>query len=313
MLRGQRLDEVLHRVGRAYLGQPLDALPGGAFPLLVKFLDARENLSIQVHPDDTYARAREGWPFGKSEMWYVLGAEPGARVFHGLARDVSAEELGRVFSDGAPVDVLAQVEVHPGDVLINPPGTVHALGGGIVLYELQQSCDLTYRLYDWDRSAGNGPPRELHLDKGLEVIDARALTRHKVEPVVLAEPNYERAILCVSRYFVAERLTYSSRLRIEPPRPRFELLTVLVGRCRVRSGADEAWHPLRPGESVLLPAVHGAYEVEAAEGPSSVIRAYVPDLLADLVEPLRARGIPVEQIAQLGGDVTRSDLVPYLR
>lgn len=299
---GRTLAEVLQADAPTYLGKPLDEIPGRAFPLLVKFLDAAENLSVQVHPDDSYARAREGQPFGKCEMWYVLATEPGAAVYHGLRRELSPDELRTALAQGRLVDELERVEVQPGDVLINHPGTIHALGGGVVLYELQQSCDLTYRLYDWDRGG-----RELHLDLGLAVIDRRPHRTHRVEPISIDEPNYARTFLAASRYFAAELLTVKDRGRVPMVPDRWELLTAL-DRVRVRVFPRGRWRVMSPGETVLLPVGAEGFNLEAREGSARVIRAYVPDLRRDLIDPLRARGVADERIVGLGGDEIRSDL-----
>ena len=138
----------------------------GEFPLLIKLLDARELLSVQVHPDDTYARANEG-KFGKTEAWVVLNCEPGCKIAYGI--DTNGRDLRSVVEDGEIESVLNWVEVRPGDVFYIPAGTVHALGGGIQCYEIQQSSDVTYRFWDWGRVGRDGKPRELHTQKALDV------------------------------------------------------------------------------------------------------------------------------------------------
>ena len=138
----------------------------GEFPLLIKLLDARELLSVQVHPDDTYARANEG-KFGKTEAWVVLNCEPGCKIAYGIETD--SRDLRSVVESGEIESALNWVEVRPGDVFYIPAGTVHALGGGIQCYEIQQSSDVTYRFWDWGRVDKNGNPRELHTEKALDV------------------------------------------------------------------------------------------------------------------------------------------------
>jgi len=275
----------------------------GDFPLLIKFLDANENLSIQVHPDDDYARRVEGVPYGKCEMWYILQAEPGAVVYHGTKKALNRDELTRCLADGSIVEYLAKIEVRPGDVLINPPGTIHALGAGIVLYELQQSCDLTYRLYDWDRGT-SGAPRSLHLDKGADVSDLDPPAQHCVQPVRLDD---ETVILCACQYFVAELHTWRTARPSPGTDPRFEIFTVLEGAFRLRH--PDGWRlDVRSGDSVLVPARVGPYTVTPTSDACQVIRSYVPNLRGDVVDPLLRRGATAEQIVQLGGDPRRSDL-----
>jgi len=140
------------------------------FPLLAKFIDARADLSVQVHPDDTYAQAHEGGKLGKTECWYILRAEPGARVVYGLKRSSSVAEVRRAVEETQLDELLNAFEVHSGDVIFVPAGTVHAICSGVVLYELQEYSDVTYRLYDYGRIQANGRPRELHLERGLALL-----------------------------------------------------------------------------------------------------------------------------------------------
>jgi mannose-6-phosphate isomerase len=283
------------------------------FPLLVKLLDAREHLSIQVHPDDAYAQAREGQPFGKCEMWYVLEAAPGAAVYHGLRRDLTAEAFRRALAGAAIVDAVEQVEVQPGDVLINTPGVVHALGAGVVIFELQQSSDLTYRLYDWDRGAVSGARRELHLEPGAEVADRRPIGEHKIWPVLLAAAPVRRLLLAACRFFAAELVELSSDTALSIPGGRLHLVTALEGSATVRSPSPNSVSlQIRSGQTCLIPAALPHTDLRA-NGLTRLIRSYVPDLRADVVDPLRALGVADDRIAQLGGDGDRSDLERLLR
>jgi mannose-6-phosphate isomerase len=195
-------------------------------------------------------------------------------------------------------------------VIMNPPGTIHALGEGTLLYELQQSSDLTYRLYDWDR---NDPSRQLHIAKSLDVADLLPLSLHKTEPVTVEEPGASRTYLCACKDFAAERVAVRASIVERPAGACFHVLTVLQGAGSVRYGTlSRPRVPLRAGESVLVPARLNEY-VRPAEGPPLVvIKAYVPDLVQDIVMPLRRRGVAEETIVQLGGDPRHSDLAPYL-
>ncbi|HEX5415440.1 MAG TPA: type I phosphomannose isomerase catalytic subunit [Chloroflexota bacterium] len=276
---------------------------GGEFPLLIKFLDANDNLSIQVHPDDGYAQRVEGVPFGKCEMWYILHAEPGAVVYHGTREALTREQVARALGDGSIVEYLARIEVRPGDVLINPPGTIHALGAGVVLYELQQSCDLTYRLYDWGR-AGGATARPLHLDKGADVSLLDPPEVHTIQPV---PRDRETVLLCACRYFAAELQTVYRPQVEDGDSSRFEILTALDNGLRLRQD-DGTRLDLRAGDSVLLPARLGPFTLTPTGSRARFVRAYVPDLAADIVEPLRNMGVGDDLIVQLGGDPARSDL-----
>ena len=159
--KGKTLQEVF-----TLWGDRLTGKQGKDFPLMLKLLDARRDLSVQVHPDDAYALAHEG-KFGKSEAWYILDAEPGARLVYGV--DAEGEKLREIVEAGQLEEHLHWVEAHPGDVFYIPSGTIHALGPGIQCYEIQQSSDVTYRFWDWNRTGLDGKPRELHLRQALDV------------------------------------------------------------------------------------------------------------------------------------------------
>jgi mannose-6-phosphate isomerase len=308
--RGTTLADLVRDHPRAILGEALAQGQPALFPLLVKLIDTQETLSVQVHPDDGYAARRAGEPFGKAEAWYILDAEPGARLMHGVRSALTRADAEEAVRSGRLRALLHHVEVLPGDVIMNPAGTVHALGGGFLLYELQQSSDLTYRLYDWDR---DDPLRPLHIKESLDVADLEPLDQHVTRPVVLHEPAATRSILFASEPFAAELLEISTHTVQRPAGRRFHILTVLQGTGWLRYG-PQGGDGLRllAGDSVLVPACLEEYRVGAEPGPVVLLKAYVPDLWHDLVVPLRQRGIPDEEIVQLGGDARRSDLARYL-
>ena len=169
-LAGLSLLEVVDRYGELLLGKAVTQRYGGVFPLLVKFIDARADLSIQVHPDDHLAHERHQC-FGKTEMWYVMKAEPGAYLYSGLAEPISRYEYEHRVADGSICDVLARHEVKAGDVFFIPAGRIHAICGGILLAEVQQSSDVTYRIFDYNRPGLDGKPRQLHTELAVDAID----------------------------------------------------------------------------------------------------------------------------------------------
>jgi mannose-6-phosphate isomerase len=279
------------------------------FPLLAKLIDAREQLSVQVHPDDAYAQEHEGEPFGKAEAWYIVAAEPGACLIHGITTPLARSEAEKAIRTGALRGMLKYVPVSAGDVIMNPPGTIHALGEGLVLYEIQQSSDLTYRLYDWDR---NDPNRPLHIQKSLDVADWEPLSTHKTRVVDMDGPGYRRTLLAACQYFAAELLRLESPVVERPEGECFHVLTVLQGSGSVHYGRSlSSQVDLSPGDSTLIPAGLAEYRLQARDVPLQVIKAYVPDLLNDIINPLRRRGIPIETIVQLGGEPRNSDLLRY--
>ncbi len=167
---GTSLSELINKYGESFVGYA----PENKFPLLVKLIDAKESLSIQVHPDDEYANKNENGKFGKEEAWLILHSEPNARIIYGIKELVEKDDLLMCFNEGvSPVKYLQYVEVNPGDVFYIPPGTVHALGEGIVVYEIQQSSDVTYRMWDWNRVDKDGNKRELHIDDSVACINIK--------------------------------------------------------------------------------------------------------------------------------------------
>ena len=163
------------------------------FPLLIKLIDARDNLSIQVHPSDEYALKREN-SFGKSEMWHIIDAEPHSGLYVGLKRDYSQNEIEAKLKDNTIEECLNFFEVKPGDTFLINPGTIHAIGKGVRLIEIQQTSDLTYRLYDYQRKDKNGNYRELHIDKALKVIDYHKYNNQHISGDVLADNQYFKVI-----------------------------------------------------------------------------------------------------------------------
>ena len=171
-LKGRDIISVIDEFGPDILGDAVYEEFGGKLPLLVKFIDAKKDLSIQVHPDDRLAMERHQC-FGKTEMWYIISAEPGASILAGFKEELSPEEYKRRVADGTIVDALARHEVHPGDVFFIPAGRVHAICGGVYLAEVQQSSDITYRLYDYNRPGLDGKPRQLHTELAADAINYR--------------------------------------------------------------------------------------------------------------------------------------------
>ncbi len=170
-LAGKTLTELMNEYGPALVGKKVFEKTGTEFPLLIKFIDAKDNLSVQVHPDDNMAsRIRPGLK-GKTEMWYVVGADKGARLLSGLTQEITPDEYEERVRDKSITDVLASHEIHPGDVFFLPAGRIHAIGAGAFVAEIQQTSDITYRIYDYGRLGLDGKPRDLHIEQAKEAID----------------------------------------------------------------------------------------------------------------------------------------------
>jgi len=243
-LGGMKLTEVFQRHGSALTGLPVEA----GFPLLVKLIDAREMLSVQVHPGDAYAAARHN-KRGKTEAWVVLAAPEGAKLVLGLA---AGADLAAAVRDGDLTAQLAWLPVAPGDALYIPHGLVHALGDGIVVYEIQQSSDLTYRLWDWNRAGPDGRPRALHTGDALHV--ARALPGRKLAGVELSAPGGRKTAFICDDNFELWRLDVSGRMALEAGQMR--LLTALGSGEVLWEGGSL---PVAAGDTVVVPADCGAW------------------------------------------------------
>ena len=233
-LSGKTLTEAADVMGAELLGEFKE------FPLLLKLLDAKERLSVQVHPDDEYAARVEG-KRGKTEAWYILNADPGAKLVFGV-KAKSSEELRQIVASGHIEDTLNWIDVRPGDCLYIQSGTVHAIGGGIVLYEIQQSSDVTYRMWDWGR------PREIHTQKALDVTRCDIVTR-PVEPQTTEVMGGERISLIDGDLFKLTRLNVMGRMPVEAD--SFALITALGDGAIEYDGGSVLVHN---GESVLIPA-----------------------------------------------------------
>ncbi|HLW03130.1 MAG TPA: type I phosphomannose isomerase catalytic subunit [Ktedonobacterales bacterium] len=273
--QGRSLSDLVVELGEPLLGTQALEVFGPRFPLLAKFIDAQDKLSVQVHPADEYARQHEGGKLGKTEAWYILHADPGAALIHGLRRAVTHEEVRHAIADVTLESLLHEEQVQAGDVVFVPAGTVHAIGAGIVLYELQEYSDVTYRQYDYGRLTAEGKPRELHVEKALDVMDYEPTPIHKVRPVVLndqAGVSLHRCLVAC-RYFVLEELILQGALKGITNRSSCQILSLLDGTCTLSTGRDEPL-ALGKGDTVVLPAALGAYYL--AGDACRLLRSYVP-------------------------------------
>lgn len=271
---GATLGTLVERFGVRLIGTRSAEVFGHRFPLLTKFIDAQQPLSVQVHPNDEYAAAHENGKLGKTETWYILHADPGAQLVYGLARDTVQDEVRRAIAETRLEDLLYTFEAHAGDIIFVPAGTVHAIGAGIILYELQEYSDVTYRLYDYGRLQPDGTPRELHVEKGLDVMRYGRMAVERVAPVAIAVPGTagSRRILVACHYFVEEELRLSGATDAETDGTSCHILTVLGGECRLRSAHGE--FTLMLGDTAVVPASAGAYWLAASD--VQLVRSYVP-------------------------------------
>jgi len=266
-LAGTTLRELLADAPRRVLGPAKPA--NGRFPLLLKFIDARQELSVQVHPNDAQAYARKPGQAGKTEAWVVLEADPAtSKIYAGFRPGVGPDTFRAAMSDRAAHRTLHQFTPAPGDCVFLRAGTVHAIGANILLFEVQQTSDITYRLYDWDRvDAKTGKPRDLHVEDGLACSDFAAGPCHPVRPEVEADAPGKRERLVRCEYFTLHRVAAEAPVTLGQE-----------GRCRVVvcvAGAGTlAGEPVAAGDVVLLPAEVGAAEL-VPDGSATVLECGV--------------------------------------
>lgn len=252
---GITLQQLIDRQGRDVLGDSGRLFE--EFPILIKLIDAKDNLSIQVHPSNEYAMAHEGQP-GKTELWYILDAEPGAFLYYGFQTAMTQAEFAAAIAENTLTHYLNAVEVHPGDVIFIPAGTLHAIGKGILLAEVQQNSNVTYRVYDYGRIGADGKPRALHVPQ------AQAVTE-------LCPPRKSFSFgghLARCEYFTVDR--FDGGFSDLCDGSSFTSLLILDGEGVLRCGGEQL--EVRKGDSLFLPAASGAYQME---GNCSTLRTRV--------------------------------------
>jgi len=274
---GKTLGALVDELGRALLGEQAMAIFGRRFPLLAKFIDANAQLSVQVHPEDDYAAQYEGGKLGKTEFWYILATEPGAKIVYGFKADTSRADVQRAIEDVTLDTLLHEESVSAGDVIFVPAGTVHAICSGVMLYELQQYSDITYRMYDYGRLTTSGTPRELHVERSLDVSHYGAARRVKAKPVFLVGgTGYEDRCLVACRYFVTRELHLKQNATMSGRTDKScVILTSLGAEVQVRYGTSSGQsEPLSRGQTMVLPADLGEFSVE---GSGILLFSYVPN------------------------------------
>lgn len=270
--KGMDLATYIAQQPAAVLGKGVAKAYDNQLPLLVKFIDAKRNLSIQVHPNDEMA-ARLFHKKGKSEMWYVISAEPGAYLYAGFKTAINAQEYRRLIAEGDITTVLAKHRVHPGDVFYIPAGRVHAIDEGIVLAEIQQSSDLTFRIYDYGRLGMDGKPRELHTDLAAEALDYNVYDNYRTTyshealkaKEVLATRYFNVRVVDTETPFHRNLLKYDS----------FIISLCIEGDCKIKIRATGDEITLREGYSCLIPAAIADYDIIPLEEKTKVIDAYI--------------------------------------
>ena len=275
-------------------GVPRDPI----FPLLVKFIFTEEKLSVQVHPDDAYA-ARHGQAAGgrgKTEMWYALRARPGAEVMVGLRPEVTRESFREAIENGTAESCLQHLPVTEGECMFVPAGTAHTIGPGLVLCEIQQQSDLTYRVYDYNRRDAQGRARPLHIDKALAVMRFGAQRGGKLQPVSVRCGAIQRTFMAACPYFAVEKWEFADRVAAETSRAHFDLLIVLEGSGEIRFRGEQTSYG--PAQVWMMPAALGKFEVRP-DSRTSLLRAYLPENIDAARRALEAAGVAEADISRL--------------
>ena len=268
-LRGKTLTQLIHSQGEELLGKKIIKRFGTEFPLLVKFIDANDDLSVQVHPDDSLARKRHD-SFGKTEMWYIMQADEGSSLVTGFNRKMNKETYMDHFNKGQLMEILNQEKVSAGDVYFIPAGRVHTIGKGLLLAEIQQTSDVTYRIYDFDRVDDQGNQRELHVEDALDAIDYEFHENYRTS---YTDPKDGKTKLVSCPYFTTNKLQVEKSMDMDHSSlDCFKIYVVLEGKGQIRF-ADGATD-IAMGEVVLVPAAIQKYSLETSGG-LTMLESYI--------------------------------------
>jgi len=267
VLDGLKLSEVLDRYGLEIMGETLLDRYKGRFPLLIKFIDAEDDLSIQVHPNDVHSDGN-----GKTELWYIIDSLPGSHIYSGFNQNLNPQTMRTLIDRRRVTEVLATHFSQMGDVYYLPAGRIHSIGAGNLVLEIQQSSDITYRLWDWDRRDSHGQLRELHVDKALEAVDFSQTDYGLARPQVL--PDRE-TIVKRTPYFTVTAVKVVSRMTLPVESLKsFRILVAVEGDGVVTDDAGCACNITR-GQSVLVPAAVDSVTIQAGSQPLKLITAYI--------------------------------------
>ncbi|ETI88259.1 MAG: Mannose-6-phosphate isomerase, class I [Clostridium butyricum DORA_1] len=261
-LKGKGFDEVIKEYGNKFLGNSISIAED--FPLLIKLITAKDKLSVQVHPNDEYAKRVEN-DLGKTEAWYVVDAEEGASLIVGT-KDCDKETFKKAIEDGNLDKYLNKIPVKKGDFFYVQSGLVHAICEGILIAEIQQSSDTTYRVYDYNRG------REIHVEKALDVIDF-SLKGENTQGITIKNDGYDKTYLCLGEYFTIQKYEVNTSVKEASDEDRFYLFTCVDGEGTIKYNGGE--ENISMGDSIFIPASLGEYELC---GKFTLLKSYVPDV-----------------------------------
>lgn len=253
--KGLTLSEYIDKAGKSVLGTDCEKFEN--FPILIKLIDAKDNLSVQVHPDNEYAQRVEG-EYGKTEMWYIVDCDEGATLLYGFKDTITKDEFAQRIADNTLLEVTNAVPVKKGDVFFIQAGTLHAIGKGILIAEIQQNSNTTYRIYDYGRVGKDGKPRELHVEKAKDVTDLCPAKAYPETPVEQKD-GYTSKLLSSCDYFTTYAVDVDSKAVLEADEKSFLSLLILDGECEIT--ADDTVKA-KKGDSIFVPAGTGRVIVD---------------------------------------------------
>lgn len=254
--KGLTLSEYINKNGKSCLGTDCEKFE--YFPVLIKLIDAKDNLSVQVHPDNDYALRVEG-EYGKTEMWYIVDCDEGASLIYGVNKEISKEEFAERIKNNTLLEIANSVPVKKGDVFFIKSGTLHAIGKGILIAEIQQNSNTTYRVYDYGRVGVDGKPRQLHIDKAIDVTSLKPVQKAP-KPVIQKADGYTKELLSSCEYFNVEKYEVSKSISFIADKKSFHSILVLDGSGRLTYCNNT--FELAKGTSIFIPADMGEYKID---------------------------------------------------
>ena len=284
------LEQLVNKYKQDIIGTKLPKKDLLKFPLLIKLIDANNNLSIQVHPDDKYAKKFENGEYGKTEMWYVVDCKKGAKLVYDVKKTIDKPAFEKAIKLDKVEDTLNFIEVKKGDCFNINAGLVHAIGTGLVICEVQQNSNTTYRVYDYKRTDKKGNTRELHINKALDVIDfSHNYSQEKCDVLITKTDNLTTKYIIANKYYSVLHITLNGVESMNTFEKRFHTYTILKGSGQIND-VDVSM-----GESILIPAKLGKYILK---GNFEAIKAYVPDIQSNIINPLLRAGYMMNEIKE---------------